>query len=157
MSNNKVHVYEGNLEYSSLMPNPERWVKATDYERLQTELQGYQECEKLSRPLECPRHGLVLNLGSFNNKCPNCRVEMLEKILREAIDYVRLDSEYPFDMVRRWENVIDGTPTEAPRPVAWMRSVVSHSGPNEPPEHDAEFSYGDDQPQGEGWKPLYFK
>ena len=31
-------IYTGNLEYSSLMPNPDRWVKATDYEALAAQL-----------------------------------------------------------------------------------------------------------------------
>lgn len=47
-----AHIYEGHLEYSSLMPNPERWVKAADYEALQAGL-------------------------------------------REALDYIELDNEYP--------------------------------------------------------------
>jgi hypothetical protein len=29
-----VHIYSGHLEYSSLMPNPDRWVKAKDYDAL---------------------------------------------------------------------------------------------------------------------------
>jgi hypothetical protein len=27
----QAHIYIGNLEYSSLMPNPDKWVKAEDY------------------------------------------------------------------------------------------------------------------------------
>lgn len=31
------------------------------------------------------------------------RIAQLEAALREAIEYVTLDSEYPLDMVNRWE------------------------------------------------------
>lgn len=44
---------------------------------------------------------------------------------------------------------------DQPWPTAWMRGVTSYCGANEPPEHDAEFSYGDDKPEGDGWVPLY--
>lgn len=45
--------------------------------------------------------------------------------------------------------------TQEVLPSAWMRGVTSHHGSNEPPEHDVEFSYGDDRPEGAGWVPLY--
>lgn len=41
-------------------------------------------------------------------------------------------------------------------PSAWMRGIKSYV-PGEPDEWDTEFSYGDDQPEGEGWVPLYSK
>jgi hypothetical protein len=31
-------IYTGNLEYSALMPNPERWVKAADYEAVERDI-----------------------------------------------------------------------------------------------------------------------
>jgi hypothetical protein len=45
----KAHVYEGNLEYSSLMPNPERWVKAADYDAAEARI---RELEARIRLLE---------------------------------------------------------------------------------------------------------
>lgn len=46
------------------------------------------------------------------------------------------------------------SPPESGWPAAWVRGVVSYS-PGEPNEHDYEFSGGDDQPEGNGWIPLY--
>ena len=43
-----------------------------EIERLNHELAAYRECEKLGAPLSCPTHGLVSNLASFDNKCPEC-------------------------------------------------------------------------------------
>ena len=50
-----------------------------DILKMERELRAYQECEKLAAPLSCPTHGLVPNLASFNNKCPNCKVEHLTR------------------------------------------------------------------------------
>lgn len=40
-------------------------------------------------------------------------------------------------------------------PTAWMRGVKSGGSSHEPPQWDVEFSYGDDEPEGNGWLPLY--
>lgn len=42
-----------------------------------------------------------------------------------------------------------------PVPVAWMRGVTTPGSVHGPAEHDAEFVYGDDKPEGEGWIALY--
>ncbi len=41
------------------------------------------------------------------------------------------------------------------RPVAFMRGVTTPGSPHGPAEHDVEFVYGDDKPEGEGWIALY--
>lgn len=41
------------------------------------------------------------------------------------------------------------------RPSAWYRGVRCAGSPSEPAEYDVEMSYGDDQPEGKGWLPLY--
>lgn len=41
-----------------------------------------------------------------------------------------------------------------PWPIGWIRGVCSHV-PGEPDEWDVEFSYGDDRPEGSGWRPVY--
>jgi hypothetical protein len=48
-------------------------------------------------------------------------------------------------------------PSPAGWPTAWMRGVRTPSSPHGPEEWDAEFVYGDDPPEGEGWLPLYRK
>jgi Lar family restriction alleviation protein len=40
-------------------------------------------------------------------------------------------------------------------PCAWMRGVYQPSSPCGPQEYDVELVYGDDQPDGDGWQPLY--
>lgn len=40
-------------------------------------------------------------------------------------------------------------------PTAWMRRVRSPSTPDSYGEIDYDLCYGDDQPEGEGWIPLY--
>jgi len=42
-------------------------------------------------------------------------------------------------------------------PSAWMRGVSQPGGPWGPPEYDWELAAGDDQPEGQGWAPLYLK
>ncbi len=41
------------------------------------------------------------------------------------------------------------------RPTAWMRGHRTPSSPHGPAEYDVDLVYGDDQPEGEGWLPLY--
>lgn len=44
----------------------------------------------------------------------------------------------------------------ASRPVyAWCRMHVTPDNPSGPFEPEPDFSYGDDQPEGDGWFPLY--
>ena len=40
-------------------------------------------------------------------------------------------------------------------PSAWYRPVVQPGTPHGPAEYDVEMIWGDDQPEGDGWKPLY--
>ncbi len=40
-------------------------------------------------------------------------------------------------------------------PTAWMRGHRTPSSPHGPAEYDVDLVYGDDQPEGEGWLPLY--
>lgn len=53
---------------------------------------------------------------------------------------------------------VGGSESPAPYPnanvIAWMRGVTTPGGPWGPAEHDAEFSHGDDRPDGDGWFPL---
>lgn len=42
-------------------------------------------------------------------------------------------------------------------PSAWMRGIPPVSTPDAPGEWGVEFEYGDDQPEGKGWVPLYSK
>lgn len=51
------------------------------------------------------------------------------------------------------EHAPDETAGE-PVPTAWMRGIRSYI-PGEPDEWNADFSYGDDRPDGDGWVPLY--
>ena len=48
-----------------------------ELDALRAELAAYRECEKLAAPLSCVTHGLVPNLASFDNKCPNCERDRL--------------------------------------------------------------------------------
>lgn len=48
-----------------------------------------------------------------------------------------------------------GMRTLSARPTAWYRGVQTAGSPNDPPEYDVEMSYGDDQPEGNGWIPLF--
>lgn len=57
-----------------------------EIESLKRELSAYQECEKLAAPLSCPLHGLVPNLASFDNKCPDCERDRLRAALNELQD-----------------------------------------------------------------------
>lgn len=42
-----------------------------------------------------------------------------------------------------------------PVPTAWFRGICTPSSPNGPAEYDVDMQWGDDCPQGDGWKPLY--
>jgi hypothetical protein len=46
-------------------------------------------------------------------------------------------------------------PATQASPTAWMRGVYQPSTPSGPAEHDVDLVYGDDQPEGKGWLPLY--
>lgn len=61
-------------------------------------------------------------------------------------------------IIEAMKGVIEPTPRLQLRecPSAWMRGVRSHM-PGEPDEWNVEFEYGDDQPAGDGWVPLYSK
>ena len=60
MSEPKPFVYHGNLEFSSLMPNPEGWIKEADYDAREAEHKA--EVERLReglRDLLKHNHGLL--------------------------------------------------------------------------------------------------
>lgn len=46
-------------------------------------------------------------------------------------------------------------PAGEPRPAAWIRTHVTPDTPMGPAEYDVECVPGDEQPQGNGWAPLY--
>ncbi len=69
-----------------------------EIESLKRELSAYQECEKLAAPLSCPLHGLVPNLASFDNKCPDCERDRLRAALEKIADFDCRSDEHVGDM-----------------------------------------------------------
>lgn len=54
---------------------------ADEIERLEREIAHRDDLEKFTAPLSCATHGLVPNLGLFQNKCPACERDRLQAAL----------------------------------------------------------------------------
>ena len=85
-----------------------------EIERLGKDIAHRDELENFSAPLSCPTHGLVPNLASFDNKCPECKCDQLKRERDEwAEKWHRIRLEYAELKYPGMKGVI--RPTEAPQ------------------------------------------
>ncbi len=83
----------------------------------------------------------------------------LRELLKEARDELgaTLNVQASQDLKRLIERIDAALsePVPSPRIRAWIRGHMSSYGGVSPPEYDEECAPGEDQPEGEGWLPLY--
>ena len=123
------------------------------------ELPSWDECSETHHSARDALQDFIFENTPAGNDEPAFRESLLRAIMvaKDQIDALQSRSS-PIRPSADQQGPSQGgssAGTDGRCPTAWMRRVVSHHGPNDPDEIDYEFSYGDDQPDGASWIPLY--
>jgi hypothetical protein len=107
---------------SDLINGMTQYVLASDYDALAAELSDYKGRASSS--------ATVIAALDANLDASVARIAALEAALREAIDYVTLDSEYPLEMVNRWERAFTPETPAKSRPsfYGWIQGPCENCG-----------------------------